>query len=135
MRSATLPRRGSRNPEVDAFLAGTAHPRTDEIERLRSAILDADPEISETVKWRAPNFRFGGVDRVTFRLQPGDVVQLVLHRGAKVRDDSDTYVFDDPSGLVEWVTRDRGVVRLADAADTAARLPAIVELVRRWVRS
>ena len=126
---------GARNPEVDAFLASTAHPRADEIERLRSAILDADPEISETVKWRAPNFRFAGVDRVTFRLQPGDVVQLVLHRGAKVRDDSETYSFDDPNGRVEWVTPDRGVVSLADSADTAARLPAIVQLVRRWVRS
>ena len=124
-----------RNPEVDAFLAEMGHPRADEVERLRSAILAADPEISETVKWRAPNFRFGGVDRVTFRLQPGQVVQLILHRGAKVRDDSDSFTFDDPSGLVEWVTRDRGVVRLADAADTATRLPAIVDLVRRWVRS
>ena len=124
-----------RNEEVDALLADMAHPRSDEIERLRSAILDADPEISETLKWRAPNFRFGGVDRVTFRLQPGDVVQLVLHRGAKVRDDSDTYVFDDPDDLVEWVTRDRGVVSLADAADTSARLHAIADLVHRWVRS
>jgi hypothetical protein len=123
------------NPEVDAFLASAAHPRTAEIQRLRAAILDADPGISETVKWRAPNFRYGGVDRVTFRLQPGDVVQLVLHRGAKVRTDSDTYSFDDPSGLVEWVTPDRGVVRLDHPADTADRLPAIVQLVRRWVRS
>ena len=72
---------------------------------------------------------------MTFRLQPGDVVQLVLHRGAKVRADSDTYVFDDPGGLVEWVTPDRGVVRLDGPADTADKLPAIVALVRRWVRS
>jgi hypothetical protein len=126
---------GGHNPEVDAFLASAGHPRGAEIEGLRWAILDADPGISETVKWRAPNFRYDGVDRVTFRLQPGDVVQLVLHRGPKVRTDSETYVFDDPSGLVEWVTPDRGVVRLDGPADTEDRLPAIVELVRRWVRS
>ena len=100
---------GGHNPEVDAFLASAGHPRTAEIERLRSAILDADPGISETVKWRAPNFRYDGDDRVTFRLQPGDVV--------------------------EWVTPDRGVVRLDGPADTADKLPAIVALVRRWVRS
>jgi hypothetical protein len=126
---------GGHNPEVDALLASAGHPRTAEIERVRSALLAADPGISETVKWRAPNFRYDGVDRVTFRLQPRDVVQLVLHRGAKVRTDSGSYAFDDPSGLVEWVTPDRGVVRLDGLADTADKLPAIVELVRRWVRS
>jgi hypothetical protein len=126
---------GHRNPQVDDYLSASEHPRRNEIEQLRSAILDADPDISETIKWRAPNFRYGGVDRVTFRLQPGDVVQLVLHRGAKVRDDSDSYSFDDSGGLVEWVTTDRGTVTLADAAATAVQVPAIVDLVRRWVRS
>jgi hypothetical protein len=33
-------------------------------------------------KWNAPSFRHAGEDRVTFRLQPGDKLQLIFHRGA-----------------------------------------------------
>ena len=83
-----------RNPEVDAFLASAGHPRTAEIERLRSAILEADPGISETVKWRVPNFRYDGVDRVTFRLQPGDVVvldNLPVHKVAGLEEVAQKY--------------------------------------------
>jgi hypothetical protein len=124
-----------RNEKVDAYLATSEHPRKEEIQQLRLAILAADPEIAESVKWNAPNFRFAGVDRVTFRLQPGDRVQLIFHRGAAVRDDTDGFHFDDPTGMLEWAAPDRGVLTLADAGDTAARETAIVDLVRRWVRT
>ena len=39
---------------------------------------------------------------MTFRLRPGDRLQLVLHRGAKVRDDAADFRFEDDSGLLEW---------------------------------
>ena len=51
----------------------------------------------EHVKWNAPSFCYAGVDRVTFRLQPGNRLQLVLHRGAKVRDDAADFRFEDPT--------------------------------------
>lgn len=121
--------------EVDAYLAALDHPRADEVRRLRDALLAADDGLSESVKWNAPNLRFAGEDRVTFRLRPGDRVQLILHRGAKVRDDVDAFRFDDPDGLVAWATPDRGVVTIAGAADLDARQDAIVRLVRRWVRA
>jgi hypothetical protein len=126
---------GTRSDAVDAFLAALEHPRRDEVQRLRDAILGSDGEITESVKWNAPNFRFGGEDRVTFRLRPGDRVQLVFHRGAKVRGDSAAFRFDDPSGLLEWAAPDRGVLTLVDAGDTAAKQSTVVELVRRWVRT
>jgi hypothetical protein len=85
------------------------------------------------VKWNAPSFRYAGVDRVTFRLQPGDRLQLVLHRGAAVRDDAAGFRFEDPSGLLEWVAADRAVISFRDLADVTAKLPAVVDVVRRWV--
>lgn len=120
---------------VDAYLQALEHPRKAEIEQLRRAILESDELIGESVKWNAPNFVFDGEDRVTFRLQPKDHVQLILHRGAKVRDDVQDFRFADPDGLVDWATPDRGVVTVADADDLQARAGAIVELVRRWVRA
>jgi Domain of unknown function (DU1801) len=97
-----------RNEKVDAHLAASEHPRKEEVQRLRLAILAADPEITESVKWNAPNFRFAGTDE--FR-------------------------FDDPTGMLEWAAPDGGVLTDADAGDAAVREAAIVELVRRWVRS
>lgn len=119
--------------DVDAFLGELQHPLKAGVEQLRAAVLASDDRITEHVKWNAPSFCFDGVDRVTFRLQPGDRLQLVLHRGAKVRDDVDEFRFDDPTGMVEWVTADRGVVTFADLADVEARRDAVVDLVGRWV--
>lgn len=118
---------------VDAFLEALTHGRKREIERLRGLILAAAPGVTEQVKWNAPSFGIAGDDRVTMRLQPGDRLQIILHRGAKVRDASG-FSFDDPSGLVRWLARDRGEVSIADAAELDARAEAIADLVGRWMQ-
>ena len=125
----------NRSEKVDAFLTASEHPRKAEVQQLRLAILASDAELTESVKWNAPNFRFAGADRVTFRLQPGDRVQLIFHRGAKVRADLEDFRFEDPTGRLDWRAPDRGVLDLADAADTDARQGEVVDLVRRWVRT
>lgn len=119
--------------DVDGYLRELRHPLKAGIEQLRSAVLASNPDITEHVKWNAPSFCYDGIDRVTFRLQPGDRLELVLHRGAKVRDDVDGFRFHDPTGMVEWATADRGVVTFADLADVEARQDAVVDLVNRWV--
>lgn len=83
---------------VDRFLAELEHPLQAEIERLRSIILTADPEISERIKWKAPSFCYRGDDRVTMRLHPPTRLQLVFHRGTKVKDSAD-FAFGDTTGL------------------------------------
>jgi hypothetical protein len=80
----------------------------DAIIDARAAILASDERISEYVKWNVPSFCYQGDDRVTFMLQPGDRLQLVFHRGAKVRADSDYFTFEDETGLLEWASADRG---------------------------
>lgn len=118
---------------VDAFLEALTHGRKREIERLRGLILAAAPGVTEQVKWNAPSFGIAGDDRVTMRLQPGDRLQIILHRGAKVRD-ANGFSFDDPSGLVRWLARDRGEVSIADAVELDARAEAIADLVGRWMQ-
>ena len=119
--------------DVDRFLAELEHPLKAGVEQLRAAILASDEAITEHVKWNAPSFCYDGVDRVTFRLRPGDRLQLVLHRGAKVRDDAADFRFDDDSGLLDWVAPDRAVVTFRDLDDVASRRSAVADLVRRWV--
>lgn len=117
---------------VDQYMADLAHPRHDEILRIREAILAADPAITETVKWNAPNFRYAGDDRVTLRLQPGDRVQLVLHRGVGKKP-ADGFRFDDPTGLITWADVDRGTITIAPGTDLATGLADVVDLVTRWM--
>jgi hypothetical protein len=119
---------------VAAYLATLRHERAAEIERLRELILAAHPDLVEAIKWNAPSFAVDGDDRVTLRLAPGDLVQLILHRGAKVRDTSG-FNFADESGLVKWLAPDRGAVTLNDAADLEAKAPAIQKLVQSWVEA
>lgn len=124
---------GTPSPDVDQFLAALHHPLKEGVLRLRAAILAADPEITEHVKWNAPSFRYGSEDRVTFRLQPRGKLQLIFHRGAKVRADTADFVFADPSGLMTWPAPDRAVIDFPDLASVAAHEPEIGPLVKRWI--
>lgn len=116
---------------VEQFMATLEHPRKPEIAAIRAAILAADPAITEQVKWNAPSFCYGGDDRVTFRLHPPEKVQLIFHRGAKVKD-ATGFAFEDETGLMSWAAPDRAVVAIADVADRHALL---VDLVQRWMRA
>lgn len=111
------------------------HPRKGEIDELRAAILASNPDITEQVKWNAPSFCYRGDDRVTFRLQPEDRVELILHRGAKVRPDADAFEFDDPTGLLTWASSDRGVVSVGNERELKAKKADIVMLVNLWMES
>lgn len=116
---------------VDDFIAALTHARVQEIKALRHAILQSDPGITERIKWNAPSFCWRGDDRVTMRLQPGDRLQLVFHRGARPRD-ATGFAFDDPSGLIAWATADRGVIDVACLEDQQG---AILRAVRAWMRA
>jgi hypothetical protein len=125
-------------PDVDRpvqrYLDGSTHPRIDDISRLRAAILASDAGFSESVKWNAPNFILGGVDRVTFQLNPGDRFRVILHRGA-TKSDPPAGAFVTDSALVEWVAPDRGVVTVPPAPEFDRVLPELVDLIGAWARS
>ncbi|WP_167509863.1 DUF1801 domain-containing protein [Corallococcus terminator] len=124
----------NRSDEVEAFMAELEHPLKAEIETVRSAILASDKTLTERIKWKAPSFCYAGDDRVTFRLAPKGIFQVILHRGAKVKDTAG-FAFEDDSGLVKWAAVDRGIVTLQDAKDVKAKKAALVKLVGRWIQA
>lgn len=124
----------NRTPEIDAFIQAQNHPLQAEIELVRSIILAADPDITEHVKWNAPSFCYHGEDRVTFNLRAKQGVQLVFHRGAKVKA-SQGFEFKDPAGLLEWVAKDRALANFKDAKDVKSKKKALTEVVERWVQT
>ena len=126
---------GTPSADVEHYLSELQHPLKAGVLELRAAILAADPALTEHVKWNAPSFVLDGEDRVTFRLQPRGKLQLIFHRGAKVRGDSAGFVFADPTGLMTWPAPDRAVVDFPDPAAVAEHRAQVVSLVQRWVHA
>ncbi|MBC9937183.1 MULTISPECIES: DUF1801 domain-containing protein [unclassified Leucobacter] len=125
----------NRNGEVDAFLATLDHPLNAVVQQIRGAILDAEPELTEQIKWNAPSFCRDGVDRVTFNLRPTDRIQLIFHRGAKVGTDATPFRFVDPTGLLSMITEERGQVVFPSAQEARDQEDSLLALVHAWVRT
>jgi hypothetical protein len=119
---------------VEQFLVDLEHPLKAEIERVRAIILAADPAITERIKWKAPSFCYRGDDRVTMKLHPPTSVQLIFHRGAKVKDSTD-FTFADDTGLLKWAARDRAVLTLTDMVTIEENEAALTDLVTRWMHA
>lgn len=119
--------------DVETFLAGLDHPRKSDILALRHVILGADPAVAEGIKWNAPSFRTSEWF-ATFHLRAREGVQVILHLGAKKRDDAaGVAAIADPEGLLEWLAADRASVKFRDLANVEARGPAFAALIRRWI--
>jgi hypothetical protein len=69
------------------------------------------------------------------RLQPPEQLQLIFHRGAKVRSDRADFKFLDSSGFVKWASSDRGIVTLKTMEDVEANEEALSTLVREWMKA
>jgi hypothetical protein len=104
--------------------------RTRTVERLRSLILEADPDVVEEAKWRKPSnpdgvptFSCAGIlcTLETYK----DKVKLTFAKGASLA---------DPSGLFN-ASLDAGVRRAIDITEGAdLDEDAFVELIREAVR-
>jgi hypothetical protein len=124
-----------RTAVVDDYLATLEHPLQSDVEWLRLEILKSNDALTEHIKWKAPSFVFEGEDRVTFLLRPAASIRLIIHRGARVRHDTANFTFVDESGLVEWVTPDRGVVTFTSSDEVKSRGDALLGLIDRWIRA
>lgn len=116
--------------DTDAFLAALDHPAKAEIKAVRGVIMAASAEISEGIKWNAPSFFYKDWF-ATFHLRAKGGVQIILHRGAKVRDYDGT--IEDPEGLLTWLAKDRATVKFPDMADIEAKSADFTAIVRQWM--
>lgn len=133
--STAVPKKGRSDGgagEVAAFLSSLDHSRKAEIEMLRKIVLGVDRRIEESIKWNAPSFSIGE-HFATFKLRPGDVVQIVLHTGAKAKAPAAPMAIDDPTGMLKWAANDRCVVTFADHADVRAKRSALTTILKQWI--
>jgi hypothetical protein len=119
------------DPAVVTFLRALDHPLKPEIEAVRKIILGVSPTIREGLKWNAPSFRTTEYF-ATLNLREGRV-WLILHLGAKLKDNTKDLQIADPAGLLKWLARDRCLVTFADARDIQAKQAALEGIVRAWI--
>lgn len=114
------------------FHAGLSPREREAVDRLRALASAAGDGIEERIKWAAPSFALGGIDRITLGLDRKGGVRVILHRGAKAKP-ADGFAFDAPADLVAWPAPDRGVMAFAGADEIAAREREIGDVFRRWM--
>lgn len=120
--------------DVEMFLAALDHPFKPEILALRRAILDADPSITEGIKWNAPSFRTTEYF-ATMHLRANDGVQIILHLGAKKREDATARgKIADPESLLSWLGEDRASLMFRNLQEVEARRAALADLISQWIR-
>lgn len=119
--------------DVSAFMEALTHPLKKEIEAVRKAILSVDKKITEGVKWNSVSFRTDDYF-ATVNLRSRDELQLVFHRGAKVKTDGKKLKIDDRNGLIKWLSDDRCLITLGEAKAVKANMPAFKRIVAEWIK-
>jgi hypothetical protein len=109
------------------------HPFKAEINKLRRAILAADPSVAEGIKWNSPSFRTSEYFATTnLRAKAG--IGLILHLGAKVRElPGGGIKIDDPDGLLKWLGKDRAMVEFATRKELEQKTRALQAVLRQWI--
>ena len=122
--------------DVNDFINQLNHPLEEVIEEVRKIVLSANKEITEHIKWNAPSFCYRNDDRITFRLNKNDCVQLVFHTGAKGKDTKDKGpLFQDQSHLLEWVADKRALLTFYDINEVKIKRDEIIEIVNLWLKA
>jgi hypothetical protein len=136
-KSETTGKKSMKQPvhqQVVEYMNNLEHPLKKEIEEVRKIILSANKLITEHIKWNAPSFCFQNEDRVTFNLHGKGYFQLVFHCGAKVKDNiGKGPIFDDTTGLLNWVAGDRAIVKFTDMNDVKAKKEKLVVVITKWI--
>lgn len=123
------------NPDVTVFLDSFNHPFRKEIEQLRDIILCASPELKENIKWNGPNYSHKDQDRITMKIQPPKIIQLIFHRGAKKISQPKKKLIIDNTGLLSWKENDRAIVSFKNIAEINAAEADLNSIIINWLNA
>lgn len=125
----------SGHEQVMDFLNKLEHPLKQEIEEVRKIIISVNENITEHIKWNAPSFCVNNEDRVTFNLQGKGFFRLIFHCGVKKSGHAgNDPLFEDTTGLLEWLAGDRAIIKLIDKKDIEAKKDQLGAVVARWIQ-
>lgn len=73
-------------------------------------------------------------DRITFNLKGEVFFRLIFHTGAKVKESVEKGpLIEDATGLLEWVSSDRAVIKIMNLNDAQSKKENLVEIVSKWI--
>ena len=121
--------------EVTSFLNELNHPLIKEIIALRKIILETPILLQENIKWNGPNYLFNNEDRVTMRIQPPKQIQLIFHRGAKVKKQPPNKLINDETGLLLWKENDRAIISFKTINEIKDNKTKINNLIVQWINA
>ena len=118
--------------DVDDYMQKLDDPLKAELQAVRAIILGVSPAVEEGIKWNVPSFHIKEYF-ATISIR-NKAVQVILHQGAKVTDASKTgLAITDPSGMLEWLGKDRGSVKFADMKAIKSGKSAFENILRQWI--
>lgn len=111
--------------QVDDYMEKLEHPFKQEVERLRSIILNANPKLQERVKWNSPSFYFVK-DLAAFNLRASGYVQIIFifYDGNMIED----------SSFLQGRWKDRREARFYSMDDIEAKQPALEQFINNWIK-
>jgi len=116
------------------FLSEFADERKPLVEALLRAITEECPNLTEIIKWNAPSFCDNGKDRMTIMLHKKNIVGLILHTGAKPKEDKKApRLYNDGTGLLEWNSNIRATISFTSIDDFLAKQELFKKAVTTWV--
>ena len=116
------------------FLSEFADEREPLVGALLSAITEECPNLTEIIKWNAPSFCDNGKDRMTIMLHKKNSVGLILHTGARPKEDKKApRLYDDSTGLLEWNSNIRATLSFTSIDDFLAKQELFREAVKTWI--
>jgi uncharacterized protein YdhG (YjbR/CyaY superfamily) len=101
---------------------------------LLAAIVEACPGLGETIKWNAPTFCDDGKDRMTIMLHKKDRVGLILHTGARPKEDKTApHLYTDDTGLLKWNSNIRATISFSGLDEFLSKRDLFKKAVKRWI--
>ena len=101
---------------------------------MMQTITETFPTLTETIKWNAPNYCDDGKDRLTVMLHKKDRVALILHTGARPKEDKKApALFADDTGLLEWNSNIRATISFSDLHDFESKRDLFKQALARWL--
>ena len=116
------------------FLINFDDERKPLVEALLNAINEEFPNLTKIIKWNAPSFCDNGKDRMTIMLHKKDSVSLILHTGARPKEDKKApRLYQDGTGLLEWNSNIRATIPFADITDFFSKKELFKKAVKYWL--
>ncbi|QQR64576.1 DUF1801 domain-containing protein [Candidatus Kaiserbacteria bacterium] len=120
---------------LEEFFSGQDAEKLQQIMAVRKVILSSSSDLTESLKWNAPNYLYKGEDRITFNvMNKQNKVKVVIHMGAKKKEDKKgSPVIADPDELVEWNSDIRGVIQFENLNDINLKSKNFKKLIKNWL--